>query len=148
MRFLERVPYVSAMLASVLKVDAAVGAGRCGAPCAFRSDEAAAGVLSRAFSGTVCDGLDAAADGDNLDAGVTAREAGLDTPFEVAAWAIEATSSEAGCSCAIVARPAASGCAHQSTGAGGKKRMMGRERSCKRDPGCARDIPLAIAGHT
>lgn len=104
MRFRERVPYVSAMLASVLVVDAAVDAGCCGAPCAFRSDEAAAGVLSRAFSGTVCDGLDAAAaDGDNLDAGVAAREAGLDTPFAVAAWAIEATSSEAGCSCAIVA---------------------------------------------
>lgn len=26
--------------------------------------------------------------------------------------------------------------------------MMARSRSCKRDPGCARDIPLEIAGTT
>lgn len=103
MRFLERVPYVSAMLASALDADAVVAAGCCGAPCAFTSDEAAAGASSCAFSGTACDDVDAAADGDNLAAGVTAREAGLDTPSEDAAWGIEATSSEAGCSCAIVA---------------------------------------------
>lgn len=66
--------------------------------------------------------MGAAGAGDIRDAGVPARDAELDAAFELdtgaAAWAVDATSSAAGC--AMVARHAADRLAHQST-AGGMK---------------------------
>lgn len=102
-------------------VAGAVVCAGCGALCAtaaslrgVRSDElprccwpgAAAGLSSRAFSETAREltawnEMGAAGAGDILDAGVAARDAGLEGPFELstgaAAWTVETTSSAAGC---------------------------------------------------